>query len=243
MSAQQPGRRPSRVSDEELLAAVDGAAHMAQLLTRLGIKPYGGNYESIRWRLQRLGALDERFTSRGWMGRLVTASHTYTDAELEEAAAGARSKADILRALGLPPDASQYGALNRRLDQAGLDVSELVGRGWRRGATFPPRVTAADLARRPRVRSETMKRVLLHEGILQRRCGHCGLAEWNGAPIPLELDHVNGDRSDNRLENLRLLCPNCHAQTPTYRGRNIGAGMAAFVESPVERLLARVLAQ
>ncbi len=51
----------------------------------------------------------------------------------------------------------------------------------------------------------------------------CRRERWNGRPIPLELDHVSGVRDDNRLNNLRLLCPNCHAQTPTYRGRNIGA--------------------
>jgi 5-methylcytosine-specific restriction endonuclease McrA len=50
----------------------------------------------------------------------------------------------------------------------------------------------------------------------------CDRERWNGLPIPLELDHVNGMRSDNRLSNLRILCPNCHAQTPNYRGRNIG---------------------
>ena len=52
-------------------------------------------------------------------------------------------------------------------------------------------------------------------------CEECGLAVWNGRPIPLELDHVNGRYTDNRLENLRILCPNCHAQTPTYRAKNI----------------------
>jgi hypothetical protein len=55
------------------------------------------------------------------------------------------------------------------------------------------------------------------------RCEGCLLYDWCGEPIPLELDHINGDRSDNRLEKLRLLCANCHALTPTYGGRNIGA--------------------
>ena len=67
-----------------------------------------------------------------------------------------------------------------------------------------------------------LKRRLLSEGVLRPLCAACGREAWQGRVIPLELDHVNGDRADNRLDNLRLLCPNCHAQTPTYRGRNIG---------------------
>lgn len=66
-----------------------------------------------------------------------------------------------------------------------------------------------------------LKRRLLKEGLLTDVCAECGLAEvWNGKPIVLHLDHINGTNNDNRLENLRLLCPNCHSQTKTYCGRN-----------------------
>jgi 5-methylcytosine-specific restriction endonuclease McrA len=61
---------------------------------------------------------------------------------------------------------------------------------------------------------------LLNEGIKDHQCEECKREAWNGKPIPLELDHINGVCNDHRIENLRLLCPNCHAQTEHYRGRN-----------------------
>ena len=56
----------------------------------------------------------------------------------------------------------------------------------------------------------------------EHKCESCGISEWLGKPLSLELDYINGDRYDNRLQNLRILCPNCHAQTDTYRGKNKG---------------------
>jgi hypothetical protein len=65
-----------------------------------------------------------------------------------------------------------------------------------------------------------IKRRLIREKRLAQQCAECGLTEWRGQAISLEIDHVNGDRNDWRMENLRLLCPNCHSQTSTYGGRN-----------------------
>jgi 5-methylcytosine-specific restriction endonuclease McrA len=65
-----------------------------------------------------------------------------------------------------------------------------------------------------------LKMRLLRAGLLRAECFECGLTEWRGRPLSLELDHVNGTKLDTRLENLRLLCPNCHSQTETYAGRN-----------------------
>ena len=55
-------------------------------------------------------------------------------------------------------------------------------------------------------------------------CSECGITEWNGKPITLELDHIDGHHYNNDISNLRLLCPNCHSQTPTYRAKNKGNG-------------------
>jgi hypothetical protein len=68
--------------------------------------------------------------------------------------------------------------------------------------------------------STSLKKRLLREGILKNICDVCGLSdEWNGQKLVLQMDHINGKHSDNRLENLRIICPNCHTQTKTYAGR------------------------
>lgn len=65
-----------------------------------------------------------------------------------------------------------------------------------------------------------LKLRLVSAGLKDARCEHCGAKRWSGKPLNLALHHINGDRLDNRLENLQLLCPNCHSQTDTYAGRN-----------------------
>lgn len=70
--------------------------------------------------------------------------------------------------------------------------------------------------------TNNLRRRLIRSGLKAARCEICGITEWQGRPAQLQLDHINGDRCDNRLENLRIVCPNCHAQTETYCGKNQG---------------------
>ena len=78
--------------------------------------------------------------------------------------------------------------------------------------------------------NDTIKNLLfLHYGV-EHKCQNCGISEWQNIKIPLELDHINGINNDNRIENLRLLCPNCHAITPTWRGRNINSGKTKITD-------------
>ena len=91
----------------------------------------------------------------------------------------------------------------------------------RRGDLVPrPRQPALEVILQKSRSRCTIKRRLLMAGKLVNRCDFCGLTEWRGQPISIEIDHINGIRDDHRVENLRMLCPNCHSQTPTHGARN-----------------------
>lgn len=70
------------------------------------------------------------------------------------------------------------------------------------------------------VNNTSLKKKLLKMNAIEYKCAICGISEWLGNSLSLQLDHINGNNKDNRLENLRLLCPNCHSQTSTFSGRN-----------------------
>jgi 5-methylcytosine-specific restriction endonuclease McrA len=73
----------------------------------------------------------------------------------------------------------------------------------------------------PYYQTYKLKNKLFKEGIKENKCDICDISNWMGKKINCELDHINGDRTDHRIENLRILCPNCHSQTETFRSKNI----------------------
>jgi hypothetical protein len=144
--------------------------------------------------------------------------------KIREAVAASHSIAGVLRYRGLRVAGANYHTVKRAVAELKLDTSHWTGQGHRKGSTVP--VKAARplhliLRKGTWCTSSRLKARLLDAGMLQPKCSFCGMSEWLRQPIPLELDHIDGDRSNHLLENLRLLCPNCHAMTPTYRGKNI----------------------
>jgi hypothetical protein len=132
----------------------------------------------------------------------------------------------ILIGMGLKEAGGNYQTVKRRIAALGLKMDHFTGQGHLKGKenTWHPRTPLVELlVENSSYKGSTykLKKRLLREGFFEYKCYGCRLTEWRGQPIPLELEHKNGRRSDHRLVNLTLLCPNCHALTPTYRGRNI----------------------
>ncbi len=146
--------------------------------------------------------------------------------QLREAVRASTSWSGVMRRLGLAIAGNSVKSVKTLANELGLDVSHFKGCGWSKGMTgmpSPPQIISLSeiLVEQSRyTSSKDLKRRLFKAGLKEKRCEHCSNAKWMGKEIPLQLDHRNGIRSDNRIENLRVLCPNCHALTPTWGGRN-----------------------
>jgi len=149
----------------------------------------------------------------------------YTDEEIVEAVQSSFSIAQVLRCLRLSPTGCNYKGMYDHFARLGLDTSHFTGQGHLRGKTHswtPKRPLTEILVEHSTYRdNKKLKRRLLKEGLMVNRCSECRLRPvWQGKPLMMVLDHINGKSSDYRIENLRLLCPNCNSQQDTFAGRN-----------------------
>lgn len=148
---------------------------------------------------------------------------SWTIEQLQEAVSTSTSRRQVLFKLGLREAGGNYDQLKKYINEYKLDTAHFTGMAWNKGMKGvgkPLRSFSEILVEHSYFQSYKLKLRLIAAGLKPGYCEHCGWAEETiDGYIPLELDHINGDRHDNRIENLRVLCPNCHSLTPTYRGR------------------------
>jgi hypothetical protein len=149
---------------------------------------------------------------------------TWSDTQLKSAVKTASSVRQVIAKLGLIEAGGNYVQIKKYIAEHSLDTTHFTGKGWSKGRKVKRKSnipTLEILVKGSNFQSFKLKKRLFKEGLKTVACEECGWAKRSeDGRIPLELDHINGDRLDNRLINLRVLCPNCHSLKPTHRGRN-----------------------
>ncbi|WP_052867062.1 HNH endonuclease signature motif containing protein [Streptomyces niger] len=199
-----------------LSQAAAASRTLSEALRHLGVDPKGPSRRYLRTRMKALGIDTSHFEREGTR---------WTKEVLEAAVTASTSVYEVLHHLGLDPVGGNHAHISRRLRALGIDTSHF-GAGGRTKRTSHRRRTIEELlveqdpANARRADPDRLKLAMLNRGVSER-CSLCGTGMlWRGCPLPLEVDHIDGNWRNNRLENLRLLCPNCHSTTDSYRGRN-----------------------
>lgn len=149
----------------------------------------------------------------------------YTKEWLEELCAGSRSYAEVLRKAGRAQAGGSQNTLKKKIEEFGIDVSHFTGQRWKKDYIFQQKYTVETLfVKDSPVSNTTLKKYLLDYKLKPYICSCCGCdGTWQGKVLSLQLHHIDGDSSNNELDNLTFLCPNCHAITDNFGGKqNVG---------------------
>ena len=146
---------------------------------------------------------------------------TWSDDQLISEVKNNHSISGVIKSLGLKPSGSNYRLIKERISKLNLDTSHFTNKRSTINNTKRNKLDDILVENSSYTNTNSLKKRLLSEGFKEYKCENCNRSEWEGYPIPLELHHINGIHSDLRVENLKLLCPNCHALTENYRGKGI----------------------
>ncbi|MCG3044053.1 HNH endonuclease [Streptomyces sp. S1A] len=210
---------PSSRTDYTSTVLEDAAVRSSSLhemAEYLGVRPYSSLFGHLRRRLAHFG-IDTSHFAEAHGGR----SSTIDEQTLRLAVSESSSIAQVVRALGLSVSGASRARVKKAIRAYGLSTSHFTGQAHYRNRPSPHRKSADEILRRLEPGSPRARRSLLHRALQEKgvpyACRECGTGPlWRGRKLVLEIDHVNGDRLDNRIGNLRYLCPSCHSQTRTF---------------------------
>lgn len=146
---------------------------------------------------------------------------SHTVEEIKTAVKNSISIASTCRYLGLQEKGRNFNVIKKYVEDYGIDTSHFKGRFWDTSVYGKSKPLSEILVENSKYQSSKLRNRLVDDGIKERCCESCGNTEWLGFPIPLELHHINGNHFDNRLENLKMMCPTCHSLYHKYMNNDM----------------------
>ncbi len=196
---------------QKLAAAVAETTSISGVLRALGVRRSSKRIRLVREAVELTGLDTSHFTKK----------LAFDDGTLRKAVEVSTNYRELMAHLRVRLGGGTHTYIKMRLKRAGICCDHFVGRGWSKGTSSSAKkpwqeILVVQEEKFYKTRTVMLRRALLESGVSEK-CVCCGQeAKWQGKPLTLQIDHINGDPFDHRRENLRFLCPNCHTQTPTY---------------------------
>lgn len=205
-------------TDKELIEIMNGVPKSwANVCRELGLKAIYSNTKRIKKKCEELG-----------LPTKITWRYSYTKDELREAVKNNGSYRQVLLSLGMNEYGSAYKYVKKAINELGLDTTHFHHQAWRKGNKgiahneIPiEEVLIEDY--QGGITSSSLKRKLFKYGLFEKKCYNCNRTAWMNNSIPLQLHHKNGDSKNNTIDNLTILCPNCHSLTDTWTSKNVSS--------------------
>jgi hypothetical protein len=208
-----------QVDDESFITAIKTSKNTHEALKKMGLNARGAAYQTFKRRCKTLHADLSHFVKEKDLRKLLSIE------EIKEACTQSISRQETLKRLKLNPQTGvNVSWIQKQILSFNIDTTHWLGKAHLTGRKNPwviGRPLSEILVQNSDyMNSSTLKKRLVDAALLEYKCNRCGISNWLGEKLSLQLEHKNGDHTDNRIDNLCLLCPNCHSLTPTFAGRN-----------------------
>lgn len=216
------------INDEQFKTIVSESRNIRQALIKMGLKPKGGNYKIFVNRCLSLNISlpkEELFIPQKISQKEIR--ETTPDFKIIDLCSTLFSRRRVLVTLGLYSETgTNVRWIDAKIKQLNINIDHWTGMAHLIGKTHdwstPIPIEEMLVNDRHQTHTSSLKKRILKSNLLKYECAICSISSWLNETLSLHLDHIDGNNSNNVITNLRLLCPNCHSQTPTYAGKNKG---------------------